>query len=253
MPVQAQTLPSATSPGYEALRTSAAWVDLSSRGKIIATGDDRARLLHAMLTNHIQQLQPGEGCYAFFLNAQGRILSDVNVFCRTEDFLLDVEPETRQLVYEHLDKYIIADDVTLTDVTDRTATIDLEGPQAHEFAKRLEIPVPEKAWAHTLWNDIVVANVTFTGAPALRFFAPLEQKSRIVEQFQNAGAPKPARKPHAWSVSNISSRATVKKFSEPRSRRKRSRCTRSTSARAVTWARKLWSACARAAWCTGCS
>jgi tRNA-modifying protein YgfZ len=189
METVSQTQPSATSPGYEALRTSTAWVDLSSRGKIIATGDDRARLLHAMLTNHIQQLQPGDGCYAFFLNAQGRILTDVNVFCRADDLLLDVEPETRHLVYEHLDKYIIADDVTLQDVTDRTATIDLEGPQAHEFARRLEIPVPEKAWAHTIWNDVAVANVTFTGAPALRFFAPLEQKPRLVEQFQNAGAP----------------------------------------------------------------
>jgi folate-binding protein YgfZ len=189
METVSQNPPAMASPGYEALRTSAAWLDLSSRGKIIATGEDRARLLHAMLTNHIQQLQPGEGCYAFFLNAQGRILTDVNVFCRTEDFLLDVEPETRKSLYEHLDKYIIADDVTLEDVTDRTATIDLEGPQAHELARRLEIPVPEKAWAHTMWNDIMVANVTLTGAPGLRFFAPLEQKSHIIEQFQNAGAP----------------------------------------------------------------
>ncbi|MCU1275224.1 MAG: glycine cleavage protein (aminomethyl transferase), partial [Bryobacterales bacterium] len=184
-----QTQLSATSSGYEALRTSAAWLDLSSRGKIVATGDDRARLLHAMLTNHIQQLQPGEGCYAFFLNAQGRILTDVNVFCRAEDFLLDVEPETRKSLYEHLDKYIIADDVTLEDVTDRTATIDLEGPQAHEFARRLEIPVPDKPWAHTMWNDILVANVTFTGAPGLRFFGSLEQKAGIIERLQNVGAP----------------------------------------------------------------
>jgi len=189
METVSQTLPATASPGYEALRAGAAWLDLSSRGKIIATGDDRARLLHAMLTNHIQQLQPGEGCYAFFLNAQGRILTDVNVFCRAGDFLLDVEPETRQLVYEHLDKYIIADDVALEDVTDRTATIDLEGPHALEFAKRLEIPVPEKAWSHTMWDGVVVANVTFTGAPGLRFFSSLEQKSRIIERFQNAGAP----------------------------------------------------------------
>jgi folate-binding protein YgfZ len=175
--------------GYEALRTTAAWLDLSSRGKIIATGDDRARLLHAMLTNHIQQLQPGEGCYAFFLNAQGRILTDVNVFCRDRDFLLDVEPETRKSVYEHLDKYIIADDVALEDATGRIATIDLEGPRAHEFARLLEIPVPEKAWAHIMWNDISVANVTVTGSPGLRFFAPVEQKSQLVERFENAGAP----------------------------------------------------------------
>jgi aminomethyltransferase len=40
-----------------------------------------------------------------------------------------------------------------------------------------------------MWNEVMVANVTFTGAPGLRFFAPLEQKSPIVERFQNAGAP----------------------------------------------------------------
>src|SRR6476619_466079 len=117
METVSQTLPSATSPGYEALRTSAAWVDLSSRGKIIATGDDRVRLLHAMTTNHIQQLQPGQGCYAFFLNAQGRIVADVNVFVLPDRLLLDVEPELREKVYEHLDKFIIADDATLEDVS----------------------------------------------------------------------------------------------------------------------------------------
>ena len=68
--------------GYQALREKAAWIDLSARGKIVARGEDRARLLHAMTTNHVQQLEPGGGCYAFFLNAQGRILGDVNLLCR---------------------------------------------------------------------------------------------------------------------------------------------------------------------------
>ena len=81
--------------GYEALRTSAAWLDLSARGKIKLTGEDRARLLHAMTTNHIQQLTPGTGCYAFFLNDKGRILSDANILCRPDHFLLDLEPEER--------------------------------------------------------------------------------------------------------------------------------------------------------------
>src|ERR1700688_2229818 len=103
--------------GYDELRNAAAWLDLSSRGKIRLTGEDRARLLHAMTTNHIQQLTPGTGCYAFFLTAQGPILSDVNVLCLPDAFLLDTEPETRQTVFAHLDKYIIADDVLLEDVT----------------------------------------------------------------------------------------------------------------------------------------
>src|ERR1700733_10939203 len=48
--------------GYAALREDAAWLDLSGRGKIRATGEDRARLLHAMTTNQVETLKPGEGC-----------------------------------------------------------------------------------------------------------------------------------------------------------------------------------------------
>ena len=55
-------------------------MDLSHRGKIFVTGEDRARFLHAMTTNHVQQLRPAEGCYAFFLSVQGRILGDANLF-----------------------------------------------------------------------------------------------------------------------------------------------------------------------------
>ena len=174
--------------GYEALRSGVAWLDLSARGKIIATGEDRARLLHAMTTNQVQERKPGEGCYAFFLNAQGRILADVNLFCRADDFLLDVEPEARERLYQHLDKYIIADDVTLEDATDRISTLALEGPEAMAVAARAGAPIPEKPWAHAQWNDMITAHVSFTGAPGLRIFAPAGEKPRLVDLFQGAGA-----------------------------------------------------------------
>jgi folate-binding protein YgfZ len=174
---------SANDPGYQALRSAAAWLDLSARGKIIATGEDRARLLHAMTTNQVKELRPGDGCYAFFLNPQGRILADVNLFCRENDFLLDVEPETRESLYQHLDHYIIADDVTLEDATDRLATLALEGPQAVAMAASLGVTVPEKPWAHSAWNNVTVANVSSTGEPALRFFFPVDEKQALIEKF----------------------------------------------------------------------
>src|SRR5579862_6783802 len=107
-------------PGQEALLRGAALVDLSSRGRIRITGEDRARLLHALTTNHVEQMKPGDGIYVFFLNAQGRILADAYLLCFEDHFLLDTNPETRNSVREHLDRYIIADDVTLEDVTDET-------------------------------------------------------------------------------------------------------------------------------------
>src|SRR6267378_1945142 len=134
-------------PGYKALRETVGFLDLSARGKIFVTGDDRVRLLHAMTTNHIQQLEPGQGCYAFFLNAQGRIL-------------LDVEPELRQKLYQHLDKFIIADDVTLEDSSDGLSALCFEGPLAAQALASMKAPIPESPYSHVDWNGWIVARVS---------------------------------------------------------------------------------------------
>jgi folate-binding protein YgfZ len=173
---------------YQALREDAAWIDLSGRGKIHATGEDRARLLHAMTTNQVQQLTPGKGCYAFFLSAQGRILSDVNLFCLPEYFLLDTEPESLRRVYEHLDKFIIADDVTLEDVTEHIATVNLEGPEAEQMLEFLKAPIPESEHGIEAWGDRLVARVTSTGLDGFSIFVPVDQKAALVTELESAGA-----------------------------------------------------------------
>jgi folate-binding protein YgfZ len=147
--------------GYQALRESAAWIDLSARGRILLTGEDRARLLHALTTNHIQEMKPGDVRYAFFLSAQGRILADVNIVCREEDFLLDVEPEIRELVYKHLDHYIIADDVQLEDITESTTCIGIEGPEAMQYATADAVPL------------------SITGEPGFRVYEDSSLKTKL--------------------------------------------------------------------------
>ena len=167
-------------PGYKALRETVGFLDLSARGKIFVTGDDRVRLLHAMTTNHIQQIEPGQGCYAFFLNAQGRILADANVFVLPDRILLDVEPELRQKLYQHLDKFIIADDVTLEDSSDSLSALCFEGPLAAEALASMKAPVPEAPYSHVDWNGWIVARVSSTGAPGFRIFGPNEALARFL-------------------------------------------------------------------------
>ncbi|MDP2998546.1 MAG: glycine cleavage T C-terminal barrel domain-containing protein [Bryobacterales bacterium] len=174
--------------GYEALREKAAWIDLSARGKIVARGADRARLLHAMTTNHVEQLKPGGGCYAFFLNAQGRILGDVNLLCRDQDFLLDTEPETHAALLAHLDRYIIADDVTLEDLTPQMATIAVEGPRAAEAASALGLVLPETPGAFGGVGGVMTANLSHTGAPGFWLIAPGEAKEVLIGEVEAAGA-----------------------------------------------------------------
>jgi len=174
--------------GYDALRNHAAWLDLSTRGKIKLTGEDRARLLHALTTNHIQQLTPGAGCYAFFLNDKGRIVSDVNVLCLSEYLLLDIEPETRETLYQHLDRFIIADDVTLEDRTAATATIAIEGPDAAEVLRRAGATPPDRDYGTAPWGDRLVARINSTGNLGFFIFAPLEDKAALIAALEMAGA-----------------------------------------------------------------
>ena len=177
----------AAGSGYQGLRESAAWVDLSARGKIRVTGEDRARLLHAMTTQEVQSLKPCEGCYAFFLNAQGRILGDVNIFCREDSFLLDTEPETRQKLFDHIDHYIIADDVTLEDVTGHMATLAIEGPHATAVLQGLGAPVPAADYATRTWGDAIVARLSSTGAGGFVIFLPPAKKADLIAKLDAEG------------------------------------------------------------------
>jgi tRNA-modifying protein YgfZ len=174
--------------GYDALRNRAAWLDVSARGKIKLTGEDRARLLHALTTNHIQQLTPGTGCYAFFLNDKGRILADANVLCLADHFLLDIEPETRETLYQHLDHFIIADDVTLEDQTSATAGIAIEGRDSAEVLRRAGATPPEQDYASIAWGDRLVVRVNSTGSLGFFVFAPLDDKAALIAALEAAGA-----------------------------------------------------------------
>jgi folate-binding protein YgfZ len=170
--------------GYQALRESAAWFDVSAHGRIKVSGEDRARLLHAMTTNHVQALQPGHGLYAFFLNAQGRILADSVILAFDNHMLLDVEPEAAEKLYEHIDKYIIADDVTLENVTETLSAIAIEGPASADCLAKLGAPVPAELYSHQQWDDGFVARVSATGGPGYRIYLPAGSKSALIEKLE---------------------------------------------------------------------
>lgn len=175
--------------GYQALREGAAWIDLSDRGKIRVTGEDRARLLHAMTTNSVKDLPEGAGAYLFFLNDKGRILGDAYLYNLGSGMLLDTEPETAAKIREHLDQFIIADDVTLEDETEKWAAIGLEGPKSIEAATGAGLAVPANKYAVATWGSGFVTRVASTGPEGLRIFVPMAEKDKLVQQLESAGIP----------------------------------------------------------------
>jgi aminomethyltransferase len=96
------------------LLASAAFAPLDVVGWLRVTGSDRVRWLNGMVTNSIQSLKPGEGCYNFVLNAQGRIQADLTAWLLEDSILLQTDARQIETLRTYLDRFIIMDDVELT-------------------------------------------------------------------------------------------------------------------------------------------
>jgi folate-binding protein YgfZ len=116
---------------------SVALIDRNYRSYLSFTGPDRVRYLNAILTNNIKDLPPGHGNVSLLLNPQGRILAELETYALPEGLFCVSYAMIRERLIETLDKYIIMDDVTLTDATQRFGTLALEGPSAAHIASEL--------------------------------------------------------------------------------------------------------------------
>src|SRR5579864_2000168 len=123
-------IPAASSTAYEAARHRAALVDRSDRGRLVVSGTDRASYLQGLLTNDIAALRSGQGCYAAYLTAQGRMITDLWAYELGDVILLNMNGEVKDSVLARLDQFVFSEDVQLGDVTAAFAQIAVVGPQA---------------------------------------------------------------------------------------------------------------------------
>jgi folate-binding protein YgfZ len=116
---------------------SVALIDKNYRAYFSFTGPDRVRYLNAILTNNIKDLSPDHGVVSLLLNPQGHILAEIETYTLPESLFCVSYAMIRQRLLETLDKFIIMDDVTLTDETARYGTLALEGPLAAQAVQEL--------------------------------------------------------------------------------------------------------------------
>ena len=115
---------------YERLRESAGLVDRSERGKLLLTGAEAAEYLQGQVTNDVESLAAGQGCYAALLTHKGKVIADMRVLRGADWIWLDTEPATLAALARNVDMYSIGRDVKLQNVTAERAILSLIGPAA---------------------------------------------------------------------------------------------------------------------------
>jgi folate-binding protein YgfZ len=115
--------------------------DLGWRRLIRCGGEDRVRWLNGMVTNFVSNLDENAGCYAFALNAQGRIQGDMDIYRRADSVWLETDAAQLDTLTAFLDHYIIMDDVTLEPQPQWTA-LGVAGPRGAALMAEAGLPVP---------------------------------------------------------------------------------------------------------------
>jgi tRNA-modifying protein YgfZ len=190
---------STTTPAaYDAARHHAGAFSRVDLGRLVVSGRDRASYLQGLLTNDVQALGPGRGCYAAYLTAQGRMITDLHVYELGDVMLLTLPLEAKDSVLSKLDQFIFSEDVQLGDVTGVFSSRTIVGPEAASLVGR----VLEGADAATLTalpehgslragfknQPVIVLSATDVGEPGFELLIDVAAASSLADALRSAGA-----------------------------------------------------------------
>ncbi len=173
-------------------------LDRSDRGRFFMTGADRRSYLQGLLTNDIAALEPGRGCYAAYLTAQGRMIADLLVYELGDAILITTVGAVKATVLKRLDDFVFAEDVQVSDITATHAQVAFVGPSASTVVSQL-LTVPAGALdvlgdhgclRHTAGGvPIVVTRITDAGAPGFEVYLPADAAADLMRRAEAAGVP----------------------------------------------------------------
>jgi folate-binding protein YgfZ len=149
---------------HRALVEACGLVDRSEDGKLALTGTEAKAFLHGQVTNDIESLQPGSGCYAAFLTHKGKMLGDLRVLDLGDELLLATERSALQQLFNMIHRFKLGMDVELHKRTVQMGLLSLIGPGARRVAGAEELPAAEHANARAdIAGHAVVLAATDTG------------------------------------------------------------------------------------------
>ncbi len=128
---------------YRTLTAGCGLFDRSERGKLALTGADAKSFLQGQVTNDVEGLADGDGCYAAFLTPKGKMLGDLRILDAGDEVLLDTERVALQELFNMIRRFSVGYDVELHKRTLESGLLSLIGPESDAI-----VPAPDAEHAH---------------------------------------------------------------------------------------------------------
>ncbi len=183
---------------HHAVRNNAGLFDLGHMGQVNVSGADALSFLQAVTTNDVSVLGPGQAQYSLLPNEQGGVIDDIIIYRQPDGdgYFVVVNASTREkdVVWLQAQRSKRPDlNVTLTDVSDRTGMIAIQGPNATDIVQSITdidlSTLPAFAWrsAHVAGIPLMIARTGYTGEDGFEFFPEISAVIRLWDALVDAG------------------------------------------------------------------
>jgi len=179
---------------YALARSQVGVLDRTDFGVLELTGRDRATFLHALVSNEIKALGPGQGCAATLLDVHGKVQVVLFVWVADDRIFVVTPPAMAAKTAEALDHYLFSEKVAIEDVSRAHALFVLAGPESRATTERLTGACPpEKPWSHVVakLGDMPVRLVSGsreTGEDDVWIMCPSGEAPKARDTLAGAGA-----------------------------------------------------------------
>jgi folate-binding protein YgfZ len=181
---------------YRQVVEGAAIGEVAPTAQLAVAGNDRGAFLQGLLTNDVQALKPGGGCYAAWLTPQGRMLTDMHVLESDGMMLLDVPAAQAEATAARLEQFLFSEDVKLGSLAGALTTVWVHGPHAAAALERsLDGASGLAAWAQYhhehvgfAGESLVLARIDQLGVPGFCAYLSAINRDALVAALEAAGA-----------------------------------------------------------------
>lgn len=172
---------------YETVTQGCGLLDRSERGKLALSGPEAAAFLQGQVSNDVEALTPGAGCYATFLTPKGRMLGDVRILAAADELLLDTERVALQALFNLIRRGLLGFQAELHKRTLERALVSLIGPRSASVAGVPELAeAPEHTHIQTSVGEVSVRAIRTDVGVDLLFQS--DALGVIQSALRNAGA-----------------------------------------------------------------
>jgi folate-binding protein YgfZ len=156
---------------YAEARRRGALLDLSERAVWRLAGADRVRYLNGQVTNDMRRVRPDAALQACVTTAKGRLCGVIFVSSAPDFLRIDAEAELRESLAARFERYIIADDAVLEDVTGEECLFHLIAPVASATPAMAPAAPP----------GVIVRAASRFGRAGFDFIAPAAERDALLE------------------------------------------------------------------------